>query len=70
MQQSHTQIQYDQHLAYLEDLLKKHERGEGIRYEDLQHSWKALTKKCKDCNQDPMVRTIVTTYFYISIRLT
>jgi hypothetical protein len=68
MQESkHTQIQYEQHTAYLEDLLKKHERGEGIRYEDLQHSWKSLLKKCKDCNQEPMVNKYSIIYtIYIS----
>lgn len=41
--------QHMQHHAYLQPLLDKHGRGEGITFEDLQLSWKSLEQHCRSC---------------------
>lgn len=63
MTKSEAQLRYDQHSVYLDNLLKKHERGEGLKYEDLQNSWKHVLKFCKDNQEEPLVS--YNSYFHV-----
>jgi hypothetical protein len=49
MAQSTHHQQYMHHSVYLQPLLDKHGRGEGITFEDLQLSWKSLEQHCRNC---------------------
>mmetsp|Transcript_11753 Transcript_11753/g.17798 ORF Transcript_11753/g.17798 Transcript_11753/m.17798 type:complete len:510 (-) Transcript_11753:156-1685(-) len=49
MTQSNRHQQNMHHSVYLQPLLDKHGKGEGITFEDLQLSWKSLEQHCRNC---------------------